>query len=153
MIQSGVAEGLSSRAITRSIQEAGIKISRSRSVLPAMRAIKEAELYGQRVRFIPSQNRINPRRLPAANVQLKQNFRYRMRIEGIGADGKQALKNIYVSTDDANFTPRMLQDEARKAWIEQGERYGLSTPTFLLEYGERRSDLFDLTVTPGGQFA
>ena len=153
MIQSGVAKGMPSRAITRSIQEAGIKISRSRSVLPAMRAIREAELYGQRVRNVPSQNRINLRRLPAANVQLKKRYRYRIRIDGTGPDGKPAKRHIFVSTDRSAITPQMLADEARAAWVAEGERYGLDNPVFVVDYGERRHDLLDITDFNGGQFA
>jgi len=59
IIQGGVARGLSSRASTQSILEAGIKISRGRSVLPAMRALKQLEAQGQAVKFVPGSNRIN----------------------------------------------------------------------------------------------
>ena len=113
IIQGGVARGLSSRAITKTILDAGIRISRSRSVLPTMRFLKQLEAQGQAVRFVSGSNRINTRRLPPAGVALKQAYRYRVRLEGLDQLGQASVRHIFITTDDPNFTPNMIKDEAR----------------------------------------
>jgi len=152
IIQGGVARGLSSRAITQSILEAGIKISRGRSVLPAMRALKQLEAQGQAVKFVPGSNRINTRRLPPAATDLKKAYRYRVRLEGLDQAKQASVRHIFITTDDPNFTPNMIKDEARRAIGGRADSYGLSEIQLFLERGEQRADLLDFTATKGGRF-
>jgi len=112
IITGGVARGLSSRAITQSILDAGIKISRGRSVLPAMRIIKKLETQGKNVQFVANRNVINTRRLPPAITQTKSKYTYRVRVNGINALGDPDVRYQYVSTDSDRMTPEMVQDEA-----------------------------------------
>ena len=153
IIQGGVARGLSSRAITNLIRDAGIRISRGRSVLPAMRAIKQVETQGRNVRFISGSNKIDTRRLPPAAVNLKRAFRYRVRMEGIDTLGQQTVRHIFITTDDPNFTPDMITDEAARAVSNRADSYGFQEVAFFLEYGEQRADLLDFMATPGGRLA
>ena len=153
IIQSGVARGLSSRAITKTILESGIRISRGRSVLPAMRALKQLEAQGQEVSLISGSTRINTRRLPPAVTELKKAFRYRVRLEGLNQLGEASVKHIFITTDDPNFTPNMIKDEARRAIAGRADAYGLSEVQVFLERGEQRADLLDFTATRGGRFA
>ena len=153
IIQGGVARGLSSRAITQSILEAGIKISRGRSVLPAMRALKQLEAQGQAVKFISGSNRINTRRLPPAVTDLKKAYRYRVRLEGLDQLGQASVRHIFITTDDPNFTPNMIKDEARRAIAGRADAYGSSEIQLFLERGEQRADLLDFTATRGGRLA
>ena len=152
IIQGGVARGLSSRAITQSILEAGIKISRGRSVLPAMRALKQLEAQGQAVKFVSGSNRINTRRLPPAVTDLKKAYRYRVRLEGLDQLGQASVRHIFIATDDPNFTPNMIKDEARRAIGGRADAYGLSEIQLFLERGEQRADWLDFTATKGGRF-
>ena len=152
IITGGVAQGLSSRAITEQIVKAGMRISRGRSVLPAMRAIRQAETQGRNVKFIAPQNKVNTRRLPPANVQLKTQYRYRLAVQGINAAGEVEEGYVYFSTDDANLTPQMIQDRAAEAYRMNRENYELDNVQMSLEYGEQRGDLLDFTATPGGRF-
>jgi len=152
IIQGGVARGLSSRAITQSILEAGIKISRGRSVLPAMRALKQLEAQGQAVKFVSGSNRINTRRLPPAVTDLKKAYRYRVRLEGLDQLGQASVRHIFITTDDPNFTPNMIKDAARRAIEGRADSYELSEIQLFLERGEQRADLLDFTATRGGRF-
>ena len=153
IIQAGVARGLSSRAITQSILEAGIKISRGRSVLPAMRALKQLEAQGQAVKFVSGSNRINTRRLPPAVTDLKKAYRYRVRLEGLDQLGQASVRHIFITTDDPNFTPNMIKDAARRAIEGRADSYELSEIQLFLERGEQRADLLDFTATRGGRLA
>jgi hypothetical protein len=153
IIQAGVARGLSSRAITQTIRDAGIRISRGRSVLPAMRALRQLEVQGRNVRYVSGANRINPRRLPAAVVELKTAYRYRLVLEGINAAGQVERRYRYFSTDDANLTPDMIKDKAREAYERNRVRYDLNNIDITIEHGEQRADLLDFTAMPGGRFA
>lgn len=152
IIQAGVARGLSSRAITKTILDAGIRISRGRSVLPAMRALKQIEAEGRAVADLSGSRRINARRLPPAVTDLKKAFRYRVRLEGLDQAGEASVKHIFITTDDPNFTPNMIKDEARRAIEGRADAYGLSEIQLFLERGEQRADLLDFTATKGGRF-
>ena len=152
IIQGGVARGLSSRAITKLIVEQGLKISRSRSVLPAMRALRQLEAQGTIVSRMPGGRAVNTRRLPPAVTNLKKRYRYRVRLEGINVLGERETKHLYVTTDDPNFTPDMIEGKAREAVAGRADNYELQEITFSVEYGEQRADLLDFAATPGGRF-
>jgi len=151
IIRGGVAQGLSSRAITRTIRDAGIRISRG-SVLPAMRALNQLEAQGRAVRYVSGSSRINTRRLPPAVTNLKRAYRYRIRLEGINPGGQAETKYIYITTDDPNFTPDMIEDEASNAIDGNAANYGLDEISIFIEHGEQRADLLDFNLTPGGRF-
>lgn len=152
IIQGGVARGLSSRAITQSILEAGIKISRGRSVLPAMRAIKKLEQQGANVQFVGQRNRVNVNRLPPAITNTKRQYTYRVRVTGINQLGEAVEQYIHVSTDLDNLTRGMIQDEAMRL-IENRDNYDriLETDAFL-EHGMQRAGLGDFNRTSRGDF-
>lgn len=152
IIQAGVARGLSSRAITKTIQDAGIKISRGRSVLPTMRFLKQLEAEGRAVADIPGSRKINTRRLPPAAVDLEKAYRYRVRLEGLDPAKQASVKHLFITTDDPNFTPNMIKDAARRAIEGRADSYELSEIQPFLEYGEQRADLLDFTATKGGRF-
>jgi len=153
IIQAGVARGLSSRAITQTVLDAGIRISRGRSVLPAMRALKQIEAEGRAVAELAGSRKINTRRLPPAGVYLDQAYRYRVRLEGLDQLGQASVRHIFITTDDPNFTPNMIKDAARQAIEGRADAYGLSEIQLFLEHGEQRADLLDFTATRGGRLA
>ena len=64
IIRRGVNEGLSSRVIEQRVRDAGLSISRTRSILPVMRALKKLEAQGRGVRFISPSNTVNAQRFP-----------------------------------------------------------------------------------------
>jgi len=117
-----------------------------------MRALKQLETQGQAVRFVPGSNRINTRRLPPAGVALKKAYRYRVRLEGLNQLGEADVRHIFITTDDPNFTPNMIKDEARRAVVDRTASALLSDVEVFLEHGEQRADLIDFTATKGGRF-
>tara|TARA_B100001059_G_C17516851_1_gene418708 strand:- start:33 stop:554 length:522 start_codon:yes stop_codon:yes gene_type:complete len=152
IIQGGVARGLSSRAITQSILEAGIKISRGRSVLPAMRAIKKLEQQGANVQFVGQRNRVNVNRLPPAITNTKRQYTYRVRVTGVNQLGQQVEQFIHVSTDLDNLTRGMIEDEATRL-INNRNRYDqVNEMEAFLEHGMQRAQVGDFNVTSRGDF-
>ncbi len=152
IIQGGVARGLSSRAITQSILEAGIKISRGRSVLPAMRAIKKLEQQGANVQFVGQRNRVNVNRLPPAITNTKRQYTYRVRVTGVNQLGQQVEQFIHVSTDLDNLTRGMIEDEASRL-INNRNRYDqVNEMEAFLEHGMQRAQVGDFNVTSRGDF-
>tara|TARA_B100001059_G_scaffold20137_2_gene16358 strand:- start:1307 stop:1831 length:525 start_codon:yes stop_codon:yes gene_type:complete len=152
IIQGGVARGLSSRAITQSILEAGIKISRGRSVLPAMRAIKQLEQQGSNIQFVANRNRINVNRLPPAITYTKARYTYRVRMAGIGLDGKPQSQYLYITTDRDDFTPQMIKDQAMQAYVQNRDYNQLTEVEPILEHGMQRAGISDFNVTSRGDF-
>lgn len=117
-----------------------------------MRALKQIEAEGRAVADLSGSRRINARRLPPAVTDLKKAFRYRVRLEGLDQAGEASVKHIFITTDDPNFTPNMIKDEARRAIEGRADAYGLSEIQLFLERGEQRADLLDFTATKGGRF-
>ena len=112
-IMSGVSRGLSSRAITAELRASGIRISRGRSVLPVMRAIRDLESQGAAVKFVSPANIINTRRLPPAVTELRRRYSYRVRVIGTGPFGA-TVRYINVATDSSTWTRSMIEDQARE---------------------------------------
>jgi len=117
-----------------------------------MRALKQLEAQGQAVKFVSGSNRINTRRLPPAVTNLKKAFRYRVRLEGVDQLGQASVRYIYITTDDTNFTPNMIKDQARRAVVDRTASALLSDVEVFLEHGEQRADWLDFTATKGGRF-
>ena len=152
IIRRGVREGLSSRAIEQRVREAGLTISRGRSILPIMRALQTLETQGRNVRFIPNQSRVNVNRLPAAISDIKKQYQYRLAVfEPVGG----VLKSrgfVHFRTNNPNMTPQMIKRDMWSQMRASGEDYDLDNPEFFLDYGEQRAGIGDFTQTPSGEF-
>lgn len=152
IIRRGVAEGLSSRVIEQRVRQAGLKISRTRSILPIQRALKKLEAQGRNVRFVSGSNVINAKRLPPALNALTTQYRYRVRVAGIenGVFGQRGF--LSVSTDDGFLTPDMIKDQALGIMKENPKKYPLDGIELDIEFGEQRAGIGDFTEMRGGNF-
>lgn len=148
-ILSGVRRGLSSRNITTSLQRAGIRISRSRSVLPAMRAIRQLEAQGQNVRFVGQASRINTNRLPPAITQQRRRFSYRVRVNYVGPFGPD-VRYLTIATDSPNWTRAMIEGRAREFATGRTASGGLTDVEVTLESGQQRAQFADFAQTSRG---
>lgn len=150
IIQRGVREGLSSRAIERTIRDAGLQISRSRGILPAMRAIKELEAQGTRVRFTNRQSAINTTRLPPALTDIATQYSYRVRFTGIDESGNQTERYLQVAIDDPAWTRNMIEDKAWTLMLGGSDPLDFVPETATLVHGMQRARFGDFTQTRGG---
>ena len=152
IIRRGVAEGLSSRVIEQRVRQAGLKISRSGSILPIQRALKKLEAQGRGVRFISPANTIIAQRLPPAITSMKKQYRYRVATRGIGPAGDIVEGFTQFDTDDINLTPQMIEDAMTQSMLQNPENYPLDNMTVKLEFGEQRAGIGDFTEMRGGNF-
>ena len=152
IIRRGHREGLSSREIERRVRQAGLSISRGRSILPVMRALDALETQGRRVRFIPSAARVNVQRLPPAITDIKKQYQYRMQLFNVSEGNLVSKGIVQYQTNNPNLTPQMVKDEMWDQMKASGEDYGVDDPRFVIEYGEQRAGIGDFTQTPRGEF-
>ena len=152
IIRRGVAEGLSSRVIEQRVRQAGLQISRTRSILPIQRALKKLEAQGRGVRFVSPANTINAQRLPPAMTAMDKQYRYRLATRGIGPAGQVIEGFTSYVTDDANLTPQMIEDRTRESMAQNPENYPLNNMDVKLEFGEQRAGIGDFTEMRGGNF-
>jgi len=139
-ILAGTRRGLSSRAIEQSVREAGLRISRTRTILPLMRAIREAEAAGRNVRFIPKGNAVNVNRLPEAITHIRREFSYSVRVRGLDGSGAPIERFIQVTTDNPLMTVQEIEDNARAAAEGELESGGLADVEVQIDEGLRRAD-------------
>ena len=152
IIQAGVKAGLSSRAITRAIQQSGIRISRGRTVLPAMRALRQLELQGQNVRNVNKASTINAQRLPPSITNLKERYSYRVAVRGIDPFGNAGERYIQGTTNDSSVTPQALEGSARDIALGNTDSGQWQDVTATLEHGMQDARFEDFVQTPGGTF-
>lgn len=152
IIRRGVAEGLSAKVIEQRVRQAGLKISRPRSIDPIRKALLQLERQGRGVRFISPANTINAQRLPPAITAMTKQYRYRVATRGIGPAGDIVEGFTLFDTDDANLTPQMIEDAMSKSMSQNPENYPLNNMEVKLEYGEQRAGIGDFTEMRGGNF-
>lgn len=152
IIRRGVAEGLSTRVIEQRVRDAGLQISRSRSIVPIRRALIKLEAQGRGVRFVSPANTIDVKRLPPALNAMNTQYRYRLALNQ--RQGNQVLpyKTVSVSTDNPNLTPQMIKDQALNIVNDNPQNYPVDGLEVALEFGEQRAGIGDFTETRGGNF-
>lgn len=111
IIASGTRRGLSSRAIERTIREAGLPISRTRSIIPIMQSIREAEIAGRNIRFTPKSANIDLNVLPPALTNLRKGYSLNVRVRGRGSQGF-IERYVTVTTDRSFITPAEVESRA-----------------------------------------
>lgn len=82
IIQRGVREGLSSRAISNTLKAGGVGIRRN-TLLDIMRRERDVWEHGQNLRYLPLDRRPNPSRLPEALTRIRRNYSYEVFVTGI----------------------------------------------------------------------
>lgn len=137
-VNKGVRLGMSSRAIERSIRNAGIRISRGATILPMMRAIEALNISGANVRFVNKGAVINTAKLPFALTEMRREFSYRVRIDGLLPNGQRGSFFLNVATNDGRLSPGQIEDLAQQAFVANRANYEISPETFTLESGMRR---------------
>jgi hypothetical protein len=128
---------LSTRAIEQTVRDAGLEISRSRSIVPLRQAILAEEAAGANVRFIPKGLTINTERLPEALTPLRRQFSYQVRITGVDQFGSPVLRRVTVSTDRRTLTPNDIEELAGELVSEEGQSDTLDQVEAQLEFGRR----------------
>jgi len=141
MVVSGVRQGLSSRAIERSIRNAGFSVSRGRTLLPMMRAIREVERQGAAVRHVGLTTSINTNRLPVSLVPMRRRYAYTVRVRGLNAAGE--LVDQYLTYMTNSSTIKRSTIESRVMDIAQTGQSGetLEDIEVTLVHGMRASEL------------
>ena len=152
IIRRGVAEGLSSSVIEQRVRDAGLQISRSRSIVPIRKALIKLEAQGRGVRFVSPANTINVKRLPPAITAMSKQYRYRLAYSGIDPNGRFVEGFTSYVTDDGNLTPQTIKDRMLNSMRENPEMYPLDNIDIQVEFGEQRAGIGDFTETRGGNF-
>ena len=140
IIQAGTRRGLSSRAIERIVRQAGLSISRGRSILPIMRAVQAIEVAGANIRFIPKLLRINVFRLPTSLTFIRRNFSFTVRVVGRDIFGNLIDRFVTVSTDRTLVTPAEIEAAADNLVSEEGQSDTLVEVESTLQSGVQRAE-------------
>lgn len=121
LIEKGINDGLSSRAIHRSLVNSGINIGRT-SVLGSVNAIKEKMRADHRLKYLNRNSRPNINRLHYSSRPMARNFSAIVKIKGIQAEtGKAILQHIHISSD-ALLTRAEIEQHAIDL-INDGDEY------------------------------
>lgn len=126
---------MSSRGIERSIRAAGLRVSRSHTILPMMAAIRGLEAAGSAIRFIPKGNVINVNKLPFAITNTRRAFSYRVRLRGFYPNGEQIERFITISSDRGDLTPGQIESMAQDAVDLGGANYPFQLSEVTLQHG------------------
>lgn len=138
IIQAGTRRGLSSRAIERTVRQAGLQISRGRSILPIMRQVQAIEAAGAAIRFIPKSLHVNTSKLPLSLTDIRREFSFTVRVRGVDAFGNLIDRHVTVSTDRALITPGEIEDAADFLVSQEGQSDTLVEVTSTLQSGVQR---------------
>lgn len=138
IIQAGTRRGLSSRAIESIVRQAGLSISRGRSILPIMREVQAIEAAGANIRFIPKHLTINTARLPLALTDIRRDFSFSVRVRGRDAFGNLIDRHVTVSTDRTLITPGEIEEAADFLVSAEGQSETLAEVTSTLQTGVQR---------------
>ena len=140
-VLSGVRKGLSSRAIERSLRNAGFSLSRGRTLLPLMRAIKAVEKQGAAVRNIGMKRTINTARLPESLTAMKRNFSYTVRVRGLDIAGNKIEKFLSYTTNSKKVTPQEIVNEIESIAGSKQSGDALTDIETTVVFGMRASSL------------
>lgn len=101
---------MSSRAIEQTIRNAGISVSRSRTILPLMREIQAVEKRGANVRHVARSRSINVARLPESLTPLRRKYSYTVRVRGINSLGKLTEQYLQYSTNSSTIKRETIEN-------------------------------------------
>ena len=138
-IVSGVRSGLSSRSIEKLVRGAGLPISRSRSILPLMRALKKIDTHAGNLRFTPKGLGFNTNLLPESVTDIRRNLSYTYTVTGTDPKGKFIELAITISTDNDRITAGEL-DSLVEDIVTSGNNYAvLEDITITLDFGIKKA--------------
>ena len=138
IIQAGTRRGLSSRAIERTVRQAGLAISRGRSILPIMRQVQAIEAAGANIRFIPKHLHVNTSVLPLSITDIRREFSFTVRVRGRDAFGNLIDRHVTVSTDRSLITPGEIEEAADFLVSQEGQSETLQDVESTLQFGVQR---------------
>jgi hypothetical protein len=125
IIQRGVREGLSSRALDSLIREGLGSSIRRQTLLDIIRDVRNIFDVGAQLRFLNQESRPNPARLPEALTKIRREFSFTVEVRGIfGPTGLSTIQNVTI-TSDTLLTRREMEEAAIEAVEEGSDRYQL----------------------------
>ena len=138
IIQRGVREGLSSRALDEVIRNAFGESIRRQTLLDVMRFERNVEEAGSRLKFLGLDSYPNPDRLPEAVTALRREFSFVVEVRGTRA-GLSTVQHVTV-TSDSVLSRAQMQDLAIEAVETNGgpSGEGLEVDTAIPIRGVRR---------------
>ena len=139
MIESGVASGLSSRAINTAIQRATGTGLRRQVLLDAMREVRGIQTLGERLQFVRLDRSPDPTRVPTALTPIRRGFGSTVRIEGrLLETGELVTRHVQV-THDSVLTRGQIEDIAASFLEDEEAEYGIDLERVLLVKQVRRA--------------
>ena len=127
IIESGVASGLSSRAINTAIQQATGTGIRRQVLLDVMREISGIQKHGQTLKNVRLDRRPDPRRTPRALTPISTAFSSTVEIKGrLLGTGEPVTQHVQV-VHDAVLTRGQIEDIASAFFEEVQEDQFKST--------------------------
>lgn len=139
IIQRGVREGLSSRAINTILQDT-IGGLRRTSLLSIMRAERGVALAGSRLQALRRDFTPDPTRLPDSLTKLRRGFSFTVRIRGFDlGTGEDVTRFVTVALDDP-LTRAEIENIGLGFIEEDLERYGVAVTEVLLQRGMKAGE-------------
>lgn len=140
IVQKGIAEGQSSREITRVLQDAGLGIRRQ-ALLELIRLEKDVQVRGSQLRYMRPDAIPNPARLPEALTRLRRPFSFTVEVRGTRADTGEPWKQHVTITTDRLLSRGTLEDMGLEAAERGSDRYAMRPETSVLIGGLRAGPL------------
>lgn len=138
-IESGVAAGLSSRAINAAITRATGTGIRRQTLLDIMRSIRQIETVGESLQFVRFDRVPNPDRTPLALTRIRRRFGSTVRLQGrLVTTGESVTMHVQV-THDEPLTRGEIELAALGFVDDDPEGYGLDIDRALLVRQVRRA--------------
>ena len=132
IIESGVASGLSSRAINTAIQQATGAGLRRQVLLDVIREIRGIQIVGESLQFVRLDRRPDPARIPTALTPIRRAFGSTVRIEGrLLETGELVTRHVQV-THDSVLTRGQIEDIAAGFLEDEEGEYGIDLTRVLL---------------------
>ena len=136
IIRRGVREGVSSRALTVILQNAGLGIRRQ-TLLDIMRLMEGEAAIGPVLSALGINRRPNPLRLPPAITKIRRAFSFRVRVRGSIEDTGEPTERFITVTSDTLLTRGEIEAIADEAIEADRGRYNLVVSDLLLVGGVR----------------
>ena len=136
IIQRGVREGISSRALTGVLQRAGLGIRRQ-TLLDIMRLAEGEFAIAPVLSALGLDRRPNPLRLPPAITKIRRAFSFTVRVLGADSDTGLEIEQFVTVSTDTLLTRGEIEALAEQAIESDLSRYKIIVSEFLLTGGVR----------------
>ena len=136
IIQRGVAEGLSSRALQSVLANAGLGIRRQ-TLLDVMRAEQGMVTKSSQLQSLGMDRTPNPDRLPEALTKQRRQYSFRVQVGTYyDVNGEESAAYVSVATDSL-LTRAQIEEKALAALEESDSQYGVVITSIKLVGGTR----------------